>query len=138
MTELELRAKISDDGWSKEFVEAAVNTAGKTSESLSRDISVNTLATNQADSTENLVEVIYAYTRQLNEDDIPGVYCTIFNAYALGDGQDDLYAKHELLDYAHCMYPFVEFRRERPARRTTWARLLWCLFTSRETTSLYS
>ncbi|MEA2037944.1 MAG: ATP-binding protein, partial [Nanoarchaeota archaeon] len=24
--------------------------------------------------------------------------------------------KHELLNYAHCMYPFVEYRRERPAR----------------------
>ena len=117
MTELELRAKVGDDGWSEEFVEAAINTAGKTSESLTRDISVNNLITNEADSTENLVEVIYAYTKQLNEDDIPGVYCTIFNAYATGDGEDDIYAKHELLDYAHCMYPFVEFRRERPARR---------------------
>lgn len=117
MTELELRAKINDDGWDEEFVEQAINTSGKTSESLTDQVGIANLVTNEAESTENLVEIIYAYTKQLNEDDVPGVYCTVFNPYVNSNGNDEIYAKHELLNYAHCMYPFVEYRRERPARR---------------------
>lgn len=117
MTEVELRSKISDEGWDEDFVEQAVETAGKTTDPNGISLNVNTLG-NLPDDNKNLIEIVYAYTRQLNEDDVAGIYCTVFNPYTTQtDSEEPLYAKHELVDYAHGQYPFVEYRRERPSRR---------------------
>jgi hypothetical protein len=67
---------------------------------------------------DNLVEVVWAYTRQLDDNGVPGIFYTIFCPGAEGE----LFAKHEMLDYAHNEYPFVLFRREHVARRVTESR----------------
>ena len=51
---------------------------------------------------------MYAYSRQIDEDGIQGVYQTIFCPV----NGTELYASHELLGYAHNKYPFVVYRRE--------------------------
>ncbi len=117
MSEVELRSKIADEGWDEDFVDAAVETAGKTTDPNGININVNTLG-NLPEDNRNLIEIVYAYTKQLNEDDVVGCYCTVFSPYTSRDeSEEPLYAKHELVDYAHGQYPFVEYRRERPSRR---------------------
>ena len=68
---------------------------------------------------DNLVEIVWAYTRQLDSDGVPGIWYTIMCPTLSGD---DGYAKHEMLDYAHNQYPFVLFKREHVARRITESR----------------
>ena len=118
MSEVELRSKVTDEGWSNSFVESALNTAGKSMglNDVSRALSALTDST--IERRDNLVEVVWAYTRQLDENGVPGIFYTIFCPGAEGE----LFAKHEMLDYAHNQYPFVLFRREQLARRVTESR----------------
>ncbi len=118
MSEVELRSKVTDEGWSSSFVESALNTAGKSMglNDVSRALSALTDST--IERRDNLVEVVWAYTRQLDENGVPGIFYTIFCPGSEGE----LFAKHEMLDYAHNQYPFVLFRREQLARRVTESR----------------
>ena len=118
MSEVELRSKVTDEGWSNSFVESALNTAGKSMglNDVSRALSALTDST--IERRDNLVEVVWAYSRQLDENGVPGIFYTIFCPGAEGEQ----HAKHEMLDYAHNQYPFVLFRREQLARRVTESR----------------
>lgn len=118
MTEVELRAKIVEDGWDKEFVEAAANTAGKMSYYGDPTDSITALGASPVTRQDNLIEIVYAYARQIGPEGVPGIYCTVFSSLV----EESLYAKHELLDYAHGEYPFVEFRREVLRRPITESR----------------
>ncbi len=123
MTEVELRAKVVDEEWNEDWVEAAVKTAGRSTEFHDFSQQISDMTSSHVDRQDNLIEVVYAYSRQLDENDIPGIYYTIFSPMAqTGDGGTDIHAKHELLDYMHCRYPFVEYRRERLKRRITESR----------------
>ena len=123
MTEVELRAKVVDEGWNEDWVEAAVKTAGRSTEFHDFSMQLSDLTTDHVDRQDNLVEVVYAYSRQLDDNNIPGIYYTIFSPIAqTGEGGEDIHAKHELLDYVHCRYPFVEYRREKLKRRITESR----------------
>ena len=123
MTEVELRAKVVDEGWSEDWVEAAVKTAGRSTEFHDFSMQLSDLTTDHVDRQDNLIEVVYAYSRQLDDNNIPGIYYTIFSPIAqTGEGGEDIHAKHELLDYVHCRYPFVEYRREKLKRRITESR----------------
>ena len=123
MTEVELRAKVVDEGWSEDWVEAAVKTAGRATEFHDFSMQLSDLTTDHVDRQDNLIEVVYAYSRQLDDNNIPGIYYTIFSPIAqTGEGGEDIHAKHELLDYVHCRYPFVEYRREKLKRRITESR----------------
>ena len=63
-------------------------------------------------SIDETVRVVFCYQRLLDEDNVPGIYCTIFVP-----GVDDLYGKRYLLDYAHGDYPFVVTPLERTTKR---------------------
>jgi hypothetical protein len=113
MTEVEMRELIETDNWNAEFVEQAANCAGKSSWYADPNlIPTTTNITNTLHRADNLVEIIYAYTRQINQDGIPCIYYTVFCPQV----SEDLHAKHDVLDYAHGQYPFIEFRRERLRR----------------------
>lgn len=118
MTEVELRSNINEDGWNKDFVEEAATTAGKQSWYTDPMDTITSLTASPIIRQDNLIEIVYAYTRQLDENGVPAIYCTVFSPLV---GQD-LYAKHELLDYAHGEYPFVEFKREVLRRPITESR----------------
>jgi len=124
MNEVELRSKINDEGWDKEWVEQAVSTAGKSIDVNDISNDFTTMPGDHVERRDNLVEVIYAYTKQLNEDDLPAVYYTIFSPLVTRENKTGkpLYAKHEMLPYNHCQYPFVEFKREQIRRRLTESR----------------
>ena len=110
MTPEQLRAKISTEGWDEEFVEKAMELAQYTQ----RDDTLYNVR--QMDEVirddDETIRIVYCYQRLLDEDDIPGIYCTIMHPDV-----PDLYAKHELLDYAHGKYPFVITKYEQTSKR---------------------
>lgn len=114
MTEVELRAKKNDEGWDEDFIEAAAATQGRQFWLTNDFASISPPDINPVGilRTDHLIEIVHAYSRQLNEKGVPGIYYTVFSSMV----ESDLYAKHELLDYAHGKYPFVEYRSERLRR----------------------
>jgi hypothetical protein len=109
MTELEVRAMIRTDEWNEEGVEEAIKTKGMFT--WYRDpniVPTNRLNQDYRLRTNNLIEICYAYYRQLNEDGVPCVYYTVFSPNA----SDQTHLKHGKLGYAHGKYPFVVLRRE--------------------------
>jgi hypothetical protein len=113
MTEVEMRELIETDDWDENFVEEASVVAGKSSWYADPNlIPTTTNVTNTLHRADNLIEIVYAYTRQINEDGIPCIYYTVFCPQV----RAELFAKHAPLEYAHGQYPFVEFRREQLRR----------------------
>jgi hypothetical protein len=113
MTEVELREMIKTSDWDEEFVNQAVETAGRSDwYSEPNIIPSTTNIGNALERADHLVEIVYAYNRQIGPNGVPCIYYTVF----CPNTRDDLHAKHEMLDYAHGMYPFVEYRRERLRR----------------------
>ena len=109
VTEVELRSMAEQYDWNKDFVEQAKNTAGKQSQFNDPNLlPAAALINYQVSRNDNLIELVYAYTRQLDENNTLGIYQTIFCPQA----GSEIYAKHELLGYAHNKYPFVIYRRE--------------------------
>ena len=112
MTPEQLRSKISTEKWSEEFVDAAIELAGQ-----GEDVDENIYQLRDDDNftrsdDDSLVRIVYCYQRLLDEDNIPGIYCTIYHANI-----SDLYAKHQLLDYAHGKYPFVVTTLEKTSKK---------------------
>jgi hypothetical protein len=107
MTEAQLKAKAEVEGWNESWVEEALQTAGR----WSTYSELGSTGPNQEGLTvlgrENLIEVVYGYTRSVNEDNVPGVYCTVFSPFV-----GTKWADHYLLDYGHGEYPFVVWRSE--------------------------
>ena len=113
MTEVELREMIKTSDWNEEFVNQAVETAGQSDwYSEPNIIPSTTNIGNSLERADHLIEIVYAYNRQIGPNGVPCIYYTVF----CPNTRDDLNAKHEMLDYAHGMYPFVEYRRERLRR----------------------
>ena len=110
MTPEQLRAKIASEGWDEEFVEKAM----ELSQHTQRDDTLYNVR--QMDEVirddDETIRIVYCYQRLLDEDDVPGIYCTIMHPDV-----PDLYAKHELLDYAHGKYPFVITKYEQTSKR---------------------
>jgi hypothetical protein len=113
MTEVELRAKAAQEEWTKTFVDEAVKTAGSQQNLYDPNLNpVAELMGTYVERSENLIEIVYAYNRAVDEDGAVGIYQTIFCPNA-GEG---VYAKHELTGFAHNKYPFVIYSRERIRR----------------------
>lgn len=113
VTEVELRALAEMEGWTNEFVEQAVNTAGMMSQFNDPNLlPAAALINYQVKRSDNLIELVYAYSRNIDENGIQGIYQTIFAPQS----GSDVYASHGLLGYAHNKYPFVIYRRERTRR----------------------
>jgi hypothetical protein len=98
------------NGWSNEFVDEAVAMAGMHSQFHDPNlIPAASLVNYQVHRNDHLIELVYAYSRQLDKDGNQGVYQTIFCPRS----GSDVYAEHGLLGYAHNKYPFVIYRREK-------------------------
>ncbi len=109
MSEVELRSFVKSDGWDSEAVDEALATSGNISWYTDPNVvQVANLMGSQEHRSRNLIEIIYAYTKQINEEGNLCIYYTIFCPNA----KSSTYFKHEKLKYAHGKYPFVELRRE--------------------------
>lgn len=138
-TEAQLRATARQKGWNQKWVEEAVKLKGKWSTwgspvaatpantSLAVAMSAQASATwALAETKQDLIEVIYAHRRQVDDEDVLGVYCTIFHPLIGVDPTTsdarDLCAWHGLMDYAHGQLPYVAGQRENWHRTLTSSR----------------
>ena len=113
ISEVELRGLAMMNEWSDEFVEQAVAMAGMHSQFHDPNlIPAASLVNYQVHRNDHLIELVYAYSRQLDKNGIQGIYQTIFCPRS----GSEVYAEHGLLGYAHNKYPFVVYRRERLRR----------------------
>jgi hypothetical protein len=113
VSEVELRGMAKMHEWSNEFVEEAVAMAGMHSQFHDPNlIPAASLVNYQVHRNDHLIELVYAYSRQLDENGVQGIYQTIFCPRS----GSEVYAEHGLLGYAHNKYPFVVYRRERLRR----------------------
>jgi len=113
VTEMEIRSQAAKLGWSDEFVQQAVNVAGLRSNFHDPNVlPAATLINYQINRQMHMIELVYAYTKGIDENGSQGIYCTIFCPRA----GSEIYASHELLGYAHNKYPFVIYRREKLRR----------------------
>lgn len=109
MTEVEVRSMIKTEGWDEEYIETAVNTAGKTAWYNDPNITPPVmLLDNRQYRNNNLIEVVYAYTKQIDETGTPCIYYTVFTPQSNSSG----YFVHNKLSYAHGQYPFIPYRKE--------------------------
>ena len=110
MTPEQLRSKINTEGWDEEFVDSAI----ELSQRGESDTPINNLRLQEEviRDDDDTIRIVYCYQRLLDEDDVPGIYCTI-----LHDRVPELYAKHQLLDYSHGKYPFVVSTFEKTSKR---------------------
>ena len=110
MTPEQLRAKINTEGWDEEFVDSAI----ELSQHGESDTPINNLRLEEEvlRNDDDTIRIVYCYQRLLDEDGIPGIYCTI-----LHDRVPEMYAKHQLLDYSHGKYPFVVSTYEKTSKR---------------------
>lgn len=111
LTAQELEKKVTNEGWDRKWVDNAIETLrGKDSMYLDGE-KVKTQTRLPITDDNDLVMVVYAYQRLIDEDDgSEGIYCTVFHP------QTDGYAKHELLN-GYDDYPFVVTRLANDQKR---------------------
>jgi hypothetical protein len=118
MSEVELREKITTEGWNPDWVDRALQSLGKSSTFYNINLlpTTNMLVYNGINYT-NMVEVVYCYTKSM-DGNAPAIFYTVICPQAASNRAEDTssWAIHERLDYAHGEYPFVEFRREQLRR----------------------
>ena len=133
ITEAELRARVRTDDYDEKWVEEVKNHRGQgssilsmptgTGGSVSQAMQPKTHSNQVVSPDGSLCEVIHAYHRAVDEDNVPGVYVTTFSPAVTKDARGNaIYAKHELVDYPHGEYPFVGGAREHWCRRFTSSR----------------
>jgi len=110
MTPEQIRSKINSENWDEDFVDQVVELAdnAQTNDNIydSREEDEFMRADDQ------YVRIVYCYQRLLDEDNIAGIYCTVMHPAIT-----DVYAKHQLLDYAHGQYPFIVTTLEKTSKR---------------------
>jgi hypothetical protein len=121
---VQVREKIKSEEWSEEFVEEVLKTQGNST--YHNDIQTSISGLRVSDGMivrDNLIEIVYAYTKAIDEDNNIGIYCTVFSPLiSSSTGTDPIYAKHIHVDYAHNKYPFVLYKRENVRRQITESR----------------
>ena len=116
----QLRGFVVTDGWDEEWVEDAIQTCKGKMITLVPDQSTQPISRNfifRYQRFNDLIGVVYGYRRLSDEDNIPGIYLTIFNPDLPAGLTHPGYAKHNLLPYRHGRYPFVLHRAEYLSRR---------------------
>ena len=111
LTAQELEKKVTNEGWDEKWVDNAIKTLrGKDSMYLDGE-KVKTQTRLPITDDNDLVMVVYAYQRLIDEEDgSEGIYCTVFHPQTEG------FAKHELLN-GYDDYPFVVTRLANDQKR---------------------
>ena len=132
MTEAQLRGMVLGANWDADWVEEAVKTKGKFSTwQLNNPYSAyGTWSWRAVDNRSWLIEVVYAYYRQIDEDGVTQITVTVFSPHLTRDPKDrnpdrsvkdkegnvildDFAGKFEILNYPRPEYPVILGRRER-------------------------
>ena len=123
-TEAELVATATAEGWDEDFTEKVKQFKGHYS--TWRWKGSNTLTgiptfEYMRDQDGELIEILTAYCKQVDDDGIAGWYRTIFHA-ELCSKQNGLFGLHGLLPHWHGKAPFVEWRFETNTRQMLLSR----------------
>jgi hypothetical protein len=111
MTPEQLKAKVASEKWDEEWVDACIDSNARGADDTGNEWRLrDNLDTSGTD--DQTIDVIYCYQRLLDEDDVPGIYCTV-----LCSSVPELYGKHALLDYGSGKYPFVVTKLEEVSKR---------------------
>lgn len=105
-----LEERAAEENWNRDFVEAVLKTKGQAMENGSS-------VEHDVDENMQLIEISYAYQRKVDDDGVPGIYCTAFSPHIQQARGKGAYGEHWLLDYAHGEYPFIFLTSEVTGRR---------------------
>jgi|MDSW01.2.fsa_nt_gb hypothetical protein len=124
LTAVQVREKIKSEGWSEDFVDQVLRTQGNSTYHNEIQSSISGLKVSDGIIVrDNLIEIVYAYTKALDEQNNIGIYCTVFSPLVSGNpGGEPVFGKHIHVDYAHNQYPFVLYKRENVRRQITESR----------------
>lgn len=143
LSEVDLKAKARVEDWDPGWVAEAIKQKGKfsawniASSTMSGTPDGNLAAAmsgtgasvyEMVDQKADMIEVVYAIYRMLDENDVPGVYLTIFHPNVGGGGSQaqvsmaSSYAWHGLLKDADGIVPFLVGKREELAPSITSSR----------------
>jgi len=125
LSEVQVRERVVTRQWDPAWVEEAVKQKGKLSSwtvptvqsnpppILSQALAGTTPTWVQVDRRDETIEIVYAVYRQVDDDNVPGVYLTVFHP-AVGAGPADRvqFAWDGLLGDAGGQYPYVVGQRE--------------------------
>jgi len=115
-TEARLKDRAREEDWDKGFVEEALKTKGQAMEN-------GTSEEHDADANMQLVEIVYAYQLAVDDDGVPGIYCTVFSPHVQAKLNDTpFYGRHWLLDDGMGSMPFLFLTTEVTGRRPADAR----------------
>lgn len=111
----DLEATAAANGWNPEFVERAIATAGQYSK-YGEAMRLKSMIERQ-DAQDKSIEIWTSYVLQYDEaTQASGVYCTTFSPHVVPsagvDTDNEYFAKHYLLAFAHGRPPFVQVRRQ--------------------------
>lgn len=125
-SEAELRSMAKSDGWDQGFIDAAVETKGRLSVwSFSNQGLLNPLwQWSFTSQRNNLIEILVAYHKAIDEDGLSAVYYSILSAHLTQDNRGEpLIAKSGMLEHPNVDdYPIVLSRREVLDRQVMSAR----------------
>ena len=117
LTPAQVREKQISEGWSEEFVERVIGSAG--SSVLDWLLQDTTSATRRrifqssAELMDGLCEVFYVYYRVADADGVPCMHLTVMSPHAAVDEEGEpLYGLDQPLGYEHGDYPIVLLQRE--------------------------
>lgn len=116
MTEAEVRSMVKSDEWDSAFVEEVIQTKGRLSVwSFSSQGLLNPIQQwSFTSQRNNLIEIIIAYHKAVDDDGMAAVYYTIFSAHLMEGESKDVpsVAKTGMLEDSTDEYPIVVSRRE--------------------------
>jgi len=118
ISEADVRAMEQSDNWDHEFIEAAVQTKGRMSVwnyASANEVYDPLYKWSFTKQRNNLIEIVYAYHRAVDDDGLSAVYSTVFSPHitASDTSSEPLYARTGLLDHPDMdEYPVVAVRRE--------------------------
>jgi hypothetical protein len=109
LNEVELRERANLEGWDKEWLESAVKHKGEM-----KRIHLNVHRSDQFlyEKLRDLIEIWHVYRKELDERTGAVKVTRTVISYSITDKA----AVHDIMPYAHGLYPFVELPRERNTR----------------------
>lgn len=115
MTPTQLREMVLNNDWNENWVEYVIE-HGKGDIEPTRDTGTVRQQSQPADQ-DDLIEIVYCYQRLIDDEGVPGIYCTVFHPKNTGvmDELKKPYAKHELTGYYE--YPFTCTKLEEWSKR---------------------
>lgn len=125
MREAKFRAYAKDYDWDPTWADKVVETQRGNvyfgsllfNQRLNRQASWLVPARGQLD-TRKLYLVVHSYRRLTDSEGVPGIFYTVWNPHMTSDKKmEDLYGKHELLNYDHGKMPFTLYQREHRSRK---------------------